>query len=197
MGDISLPESAPLITLSHCNLFPHGLLPLYIFEDRYREMLAYALEHDRILCVATRFPDGAESDDDAVFGFSTAGLVRACVRGEDGASNLILQGIQRVRFGPWVQREPFRIVNIEPVPTLDPDPERSEIQRQQLQEAVTRIEGGNAPVLEQLEAAQSPEVVADVLAYHLIADPYARQPLLEMENVSDRLDYLIKAFASV
>ncbi|MDA0814937.1 MAG: LON peptidase substrate-binding domain-containing protein [Verrucomicrobia bacterium] len=194
---MTLPESVPLITLGQCNLFPHGLLPLYIFEPQYREMVGYALEHSRIMCVSTRLPAGDQDDDDAVFPYSTAGLIRACVRGEDGTSNLILQGLQRVRFGDWVQKEPFRIVNIEPIPSLNPQPERAVDLQRRLKDAIAKSNIGNAQMLQQLDETASPEVLVDVVGYHLIPDPYARQPLLEMDDVCDRLEFLLRAFASV
>jgi Lon protease-like protein len=34
-----LPEQAPVMPLPGAILFPHALLPLYIFEPRYRQML--------------------------------------------------------------------------------------------------------------------------------------------------------------
>ena len=160
-------------------------------------MLAYALEHNRVFCVSTRLPDASEEDDDAVFPYSTAGLVRACVRSNDGTSNLILQGIQRVRFGDWLQKEPFRIVEMEPVPTSNPDPDYANALRKQLIEAMARHESGTEGLLQQLEDLEAPDVFADVMAFHVITDPYARQPMLEMENVSNRLEFLLKVFASV
>jgi hypothetical protein len=40
----TLPEQLPVMPLSGAVLFPHALLPLYIFEPRYRKMLEHALE---------------------------------------------------------------------------------------------------------------------------------------------------------
>lgn len=197
MAHSSLPDSLPVITLSGCNLFPHGMLPLYIFEPRYREMVAFALRHDRLIGVSTRLPDAADDDDDAVFPYSTAGLVRACVRGEDGTSNLILQGVQRVRFGEWIQKNPFRIVRIEPIPSRNPNPQRAESLGRELVQTVVRIGDGNADFVAQLRGLPSAEVLADVLAYHVVSDPCTRQPLLEMENVCDRLEFLRQHLASV
>ncbi|MFN9960803.1 MAG: hypothetical protein ACK55I_47585, partial [bacterium] len=42
-GSIQLPSSIPVMALSGVTLFPNALLPLYIFEPRYREMLATVL----------------------------------------------------------------------------------------------------------------------------------------------------------
>ena len=40
------------MVLPNTLLFPESLLPLFIFEERYREMLAWALEHERMFCMA-------------------------------------------------------------------------------------------------------------------------------------------------
>src|SRR5205807_5707299 len=97
-------------------LFPHALLPLYIFEPRYRQMLEHALTHHRIFSVALVKPDRAEWQSPADF-FHTAGvgLIRACVGRGDGTSNLILQGLERVRFTSFSQDMPFPIATIEPL----------------------------------------------------------------------------------
>ena len=96
--------------LSGALLFPHALLPLYIFERRYREMLEHALTHHRMFSVASIRPNRADwNTSDDFFHVSTAGLVRACVERDDGTSHLILQGLRRIRFKSFVQETPFPI----------------------------------------------------------------------------------------
>src|SRR5438270_11194458 len=111
-----LPDQVPVMPLPGALLFPHALLPLYIFEPRYRQMLEHALTHHRIFSVALVKPDRAEWQSPADF-FHTAGvgLIRACVGRGDGTSNLILQGLERVRFTAFAQTEPFPIAAIEPL----------------------------------------------------------------------------------
>ena len=60
MSEFSLPKHLPAIVLPLCAFLPHGLLPLHIYEERYREMLRHALLTDRIFCVAMEGegPDG-------------------------------------------------------------------------------------------------------------------------------------------
>ena len=53
---VILPDQAPVMPLPGAVLFPHALLPLYIFEPRYREMLAHALAHERMFGVALLRP---------------------------------------------------------------------------------------------------------------------------------------------
>src|SRR5438067_4072623 len=109
-----LPEQAPVMPLPGAVLFPHALLPLYIFELRYREMLAHALAQERMFCVALLRPESAQwKSEDDFFDIGTIGLIRACVGRGEGTSNLILQGLQRVRFADFVQLDPFPIAELE------------------------------------------------------------------------------------
>src|SRR5438128_1642589 len=98
-GSVTLPDSVPVMPLPGAVLFPHALLPLYIFEPRYQEMLQHALEQHRIFCVTLIKPSCPEwHAPEDFFHVATAGLIRACVGRDDGTSNLILQGLHRVRF---------------------------------------------------------------------------------------------------
>src|SRR5437870_4727549 len=111
---ISLPKAVPVMPLPGATLFPHALLPLHIFEPRYRAMLSHALTHDRMFCVALLKTQRAEWRRTSDFSqTATVGLVRACVGRGDGTSDLILQGLKRVRFTGFEQAQPFPIAEIE------------------------------------------------------------------------------------
>src|SRR5256714_14288759 len=115
-----LPEQIPVMPLSGALLFPHALLPLYIFEPRYQEMLAHALNEHRMFCVALVKPQRAQwKSTDDFFHIAGVGFIRACVRRGDGTSNLILQGLRRVRFAGFEQSAPFPIARIEAVGSED------------------------------------------------------------------------------
>ena len=77
---MKLPDQVPVMPLPGAVLFPHALLPLYIFEPRYREMLEHALSHHRMFCVTLIKPSCPEwhaSED--FFHLASVGLIRACV----------------------------------------------------------------------------------------------------------------------
>ena len=96
-------------------LFPNSLLPLHIFEPRYRAMLHTALEEERMFCIALtkRGIDEWSSPKD-FHHIAGLGLVRACVGRGDGTSHLILQGLARVKFTKFVQEAPFPIAHRSP-----------------------------------------------------------------------------------
>src|SRR5437764_12179231 len=95
-SSITLPKQLPVMPLPGAVLFPHALLPLYIFEPRYRKMLEHALQRHRMFCVALIkpiCPDWNAPED--FFHLATAGLIRACGERSDGTSNLVLPCYQR------------------------------------------------------------------------------------------------------
>ena len=198
---MDLPSQIPVMVLPACNLLPHSLLPLYIFEPRYRQMLADALDGDRMFAIGTVDPTTGSADEPGVCEFSCAGLVRACVGSEDGTSHLVLQGLQRIRFTGWNQgRKPYRVADIAPVESVDRTPETSAALAERAvelaKESIAR--GTSAPsskALEEIESIEEPEPLADLIAYHLIQAPDHRQALLGMEDVGERLRYVIRQLA--
>ncbi|MBL9154951.1 MAG: LON peptidase substrate-binding domain-containing protein [Verrucomicrobiales bacterium] len=182
-----LPESIPVMVLP-CTLFPHCLLPLYIFEPRYRAMLSTALAADRMFCIGT-VPEGGEPDDIAPI--STAGLVRACVTHENGTSHLILVGTKRIRFTGWRQMAPFRIATIEPI---DCEIEDADLAERLASETIDLVEELTGPdqtmsvkLHDNLRLLNDPSAVADVIAHTFVTGATERQRLLETRDVVERL----------
>src|SRR5207237_6054381 len=117
---VTLPRQLPVMPLPAAVLFPHALLPLYIFESRYRQMLQHTLQHHRMFCVTLIKPSCPEwHAPEDFFHFATVGLIRACVGRGDGTSNLVLQGLHRVRFKSFEQETPFPVAKIDIVESTD------------------------------------------------------------------------------
>src|SRR5437762_7129677 len=119
-SSVTLPDEVPVMPLPGEVLFTHALLPLYIFEPRYRKMLEHALQRDRMFSVTLLKPSCPEwHAPEDFFHFATVGLIRACVGRDDGTSNLVLQGLHRVRFSSFQQETPFPIARIDIVEPTD------------------------------------------------------------------------------
>src|SRR5438094_8863832 len=97
---MELPDAVPVMTLPSATLFPQALLPLYVFEPRYRQMLADMLRTDRMFSVAMQQPGKQRESPCPVAGL---GLIRVSVGHQDGTSHCILQGLKRVELLHTVQ----------------------------------------------------------------------------------------------
>jgi Lon protease-like protein len=194
---VILPQHVPVMPLPSALLFPHALLPLYIFEPRYREMLEYALTHHRMFAVALLKPKRTQwhSHED-FFHIAGVGLIRACVGRGDGTSNLILQGLERVRFNGFEQDTPFPIAAIEPLESEYISSVETEALSEKVLELYAKLKGDGrqlpAKVDQYLADLGDPEMLADLVASTFVSDALRRQRVLEELSINQRLRLLIQ-----
>ena len=101
MGDLSVRE-LPLFPLPEVVLFPNEVLPLHIFESRYRIMLKSVLETDSLFGVVKWDPNTKS--------MANVGCCAHIIKhqtAEDGRSNIITIGQQRFQVLEIVQSTPF------------------------------------------------------------------------------------------
>lgn len=193
--EITLPDAVPVMTLPSTALFPHALLPLHIFEPRYRQMLRDVLAANRIFAVAGL--DESQTKPHGQFEpphrIATVGIVRACQKNQDGTSELLLQGLCRVEVLAILAEEPYRRVQIralESVPIGDTETAgklRRELARliglkQKLGAAVP------AEMARFLRGIEDPETFADLAAFSVCGNIVLKQKLLETLDVRRRLE---------
>ncbi len=185
------------MVLPDCTLFPHGGLPLFIFEERYRIMLEEALEGNCFFAVGRVVGEDEESEDPAeyVAPVGTIGLVRASREQPDGTSQLLLHGVMRVRFTEWHDDRPYPSASIEPVISKFTPENQAEAAMKTLRGAVEdairslpkEVQTG---VLTLLDRADGPALMTDIVSQQFVHDPDLRQQLLESESVGSRIPLL-------
>jgi Lon protease-like protein len=185
------------MVLPNAVLFPHSLLPLHIFETQYRQMLNYCLKGERMFSVAlTKAGVRQAVSVDDLCATAGIGLIRACVGNENGTSNLVLQGLARVRILEWTQEEPFRIAEIELMESRLMNTIEAEALGEKVKELCVHMQqlGLQLPqnLLEQMHQIDNPEILADVVGAAFISEVPSRQQLLEEQDVAERLRLLIQ-----
>jgi len=196
---IDLPADAPVMTLPNTALFPQALLPLYIFEPRYRQMLADALNGNRLFAVAGLDLARAEEPDqlEPLFPVAGLGVIRACHENPDGTSNLVLQGVARVRCRAILSEEPYRRCAIDVLATA-PGAVMTELRRQRLALLHQLVEwrglGGpvSADAMRFLRTLREPEAFLDLAAFTLCHDTFEKQRLLEELDTAARYSRFLR-----
>lgn len=194
---ITLPDQVPVMPLPGALLFPHALLPLYIFEPRYQEMLEHALKKHRMFSVALLKPQRTQwKSTGDFFPVAGVGLIRACVGRGDGTSNLILQGLQRVRFTGFEQSDPFPIARIEPLKSDATPSVETEALGAKVLELYSKLKDSGRQLPEKVDQYLSHlgdmEMLADLMAATFVNDPLRRQQLLEELSLKQRLRLVIQ-----
>lgn len=187
--------------LPDCTLFPHGGLPLYIFEPRYRKMLEEALEADCFFAVARL--TGEEDGDPANFvaPVGTIGLVRASREQDDGTSQLLIHGVMRVRFTEWHDGHGYPFASIEPVISVFSRKSQTQAAMKTLRGAVEdamrhlpeEVQNG---VFALLDRADDPGLMTDIISQQFIHEADLRQKLLEMDSIGDRIPVICEYLAN-
>jgi Lon protease-like protein len=192
---MELPDEVGIMTLPNAILFPQALLPLYIFEPRYRTMLKQSLDNQRMFAVA--LPHTTSSPNLVPNRIAGVGLIRACVDKPDGSSNLILQGVSRVRFTDFVQEKPFYVGKIEVLETEESDALEVEALSVKVLEMIgTMHDAGQIQaegILKFLRDITDYDALADIVTYSFIEDLPSKQTILETLNLRDRLKKVIIA----
>lgn len=197
MNAIQLPNRVGVMILPDCTLFPHGGLPLRIFEPRYRAMLQEAIDSDCFFAV-TRAIDPSESGESGAAAIGTIGMVRASQILEDGTSHLLLHGIMRVRFTKWLTGKPYPYAEIEPLPSIFHPEEQAASATATLrgfvEDAIHEFpEEVQAAVMEMLQRTDDPVILADVVSQQFFHDPDQRQMLLEEESAATRVAWICRS----
>ena len=195
-NDIPIADQVPVMVLDGATLFPSTLLPLFIFEQRYRSMLECALETDRLIALAQPIEDSSGE----LRNIGGVGLIRACVRNKDGTSHLVLHGVERAKFLSWPQVKPFRIAKVEVLRSVPIEPSLGESLIEELMSIVKRIKISGVALPEQFEdqltAIESMDAVVDIACASLVSDPSERQALLEEADGIKRLRLLLSVLRS-
>ena len=184
------------MVLPNAVLFPQSILPLRIFEPRYRQMLASALETDRVFSIAL-MKRGWEKLPIEPPAYETVGigLIRVSTRQPDGTSQLLLQGLSRARILGYRQMNPYRIAHIEELQTHHADCVKVDALSTKVAELVQKLSrlghGPSKPALNHITSQTSAEHLADIASDLLLSDAYAKQQLLEALDLRDRLHQLV------
>lgn len=186
------------MVLTGVTLFPQSLLPLYIFEPRYRQMLKDSLEGDRLFGVVSFDHLMAQKDpkNNHVDIIAGVGMIRACVEQEDGTSQLILQGVARVRLTEFIQSTPVLISKVEPLTSINCDSIEVDALAGRLCELIVEMTVQNSTlpshVMEYLQKTKDPDILSDLISYLILKKADYRQDILSTLDLCERYRKLLR-----
>lgn len=199
MTSITIPNQAGVMLLTDAVTFPHGILPLHIFEPRYRKMLDDALKTNSMICVANLHSEEIDNLSACTLKVGFIGLIRVSEQLEDGRSNLILHAVSRVEFLSWESGNDYPTALIKPISNItEPLTDATELLIASLRDAVSRfiapctkemISGVNS-MLDRVKDDLA--ILTDVVAQQFVIDTSIRQSLLAESNPSVRAETLIR-----
>lgn len=183
----------PIFPLPNLVLFPGMLVPLHIFEPRYRAMATDVLAGDRLIGMALLAP-GWEKDYEGLPSVHPVVCVSRIVESTslpDGRYNLVLLGLRRARLEEWIQDTPYRIARVSLLSDQAGDTASLAESTARLQSMVVALK--NAGMVQGWDdSLDRPGPLTDVLAAVLPLPPERKQALLEELDVSRRASQMTR-----
>ena len=175
-------------------LFPHMVLPLHVFEPRYRALTTDCLRHGREFGVVLIERGSEVGGGDSRFGVGTVARIAEATELPDGRWALVCVGTRRVRVRTWLPDDPYPVALVEPLP--EPPLGEAAVEALATAERAVRRALALAGELGDATAPADAAVDADpsVAAYQLAAiaplGAVDRQRVLERDDPAERLRLL-------
>ncbi len=190
-------EAVPLFPLPQASFFPHTMLPLHVFEPRYKAMVAWCLEHRWPLAVVA-IRSGHESEQRGEPPLTLVGGIGHIVHHElldDGRYHMLVHGRERVRLHEIVsdRAHPWRLAEAELMPDEGAAGAGDVVALQACLRALAQKWPKGAPLLSNLlEHAPDAAALANGAGAFLLPDHVARQEHLEERDVAQRLQTVLE-----
>lgn len=187
-----LPDPLPIFPLPNVVLMPNASLPLYIFEERYKEMVRDCLAGEPYLSVAL-LQKGWEKQPGTPRPYPVAGFGRIAraVRRPNDCMDIVIQGMGRIEMLDFHDDRAYLCASVR---TLSPAPadqapitQQAEAMRQQFFELLDRKGVAAEQLRTQLKLLASPIDMVFFIASHLPLDPHAQQEVLQTLSVEEQI----------
>jgi len=188
--------SLPMFPLGSV-LFPGTVIPLHVFEPRYRALTGYCLEHDKRLGIVLIERGSEVGGGDVRFNVGTEGVIAQAQALPDGRWFIAVLGQRRIRVDRWLAEEPFPRADVTPLDdgaraTADSPAARAEVVERlgRYVELATELDEWPPGFLPDLSA--DPAELAWQVGALGVLGPADCQRVLEADGVDSRLSLLAR-----
>jgi len=180
-------------------LFPNQLLPLHIFEERYKQMIKDATADDKIFGINLIEPEPGKTESDLTELVGCTAEINLAVPLDEGRLNIVVVGRERYRILSYTDKLPYLAAEVEFFSDQPDDSDSTERTAQKVRsEFVSLIEVASKLSDSSVYDGELPlqaEQLSLLVASALPISNYVKQQLLELTSTSQRLE-LVLAYMS-
>jgi len=177
-------------------LFPQVVVPLHIFEERYRLMINRCIEESSTFGIVLIPPGTSVESESTIRVVGVTARVIQFDRIEDGRINIMAAGETRFRILQFNGNNPYWTANVE---FFEDDRESEEALQEsyndvvrlyrELHQLVAQLRGMSI-VDDEIKIPVSPATLSHMVGFVLDLDMESKQALLEMTSIEGRLKTL-------
>jgi ATP-dependent Lon protease len=193
--------TVPVLPLRDIVVFPGMVVPLFVGREKSVKALESVVRHDnRILLVAQK--DGTQDNPgrDDMFRAGTMASVLQLLRLPDGTVKVLVEGNERARVVEFLGQGDFHQVVAELIPEAIGDRQETEAMFRsvvsQFEQYVKLNKKIQPETLGSVMKITDPSILADTIAAHMQIDIPSKQEILEIANISERLEQVFALMES-
>lgn len=193
----SVPGELPLLPLKDTVVYPLTVYPLVIGKEKSIRLINDVTVGDKILgLTAQRKADVEVHSINDIYTIGTMARILQMVKAPDGTLRVLVQGVERISIGQFLQLEPYIKSRIK----ATPDRVEKSVQLDALMRGVSELFQKMVALMpnmpEELSSAainiEDARQLAYLVATNIRMDLPQRQDILETENVFDKLTKLMQ-----
>ncbi|MCZ4293796.1 endopeptidase La [Vibrio sinaloensis] len=185
----------PVLPLRDVVVYPHMVIPLFVGREKSIACLEAAMDNNKqVLLVAQKEADTDEPTQGDMFDVGTVATILQLLKLPDGTVKVLVEGQQRARINHFIENE-FFYADAEYLTTAELDEREQEVI---VRSAINQFEGfiklnKKIPpeVLTSLNGIDEAARLADTIAAHMPLKLADKQVVLELLDVTERLEFLM------
>lgn len=186
----------PVLALRDVVVYPHMVIPLFVGREKSIRCLEAAMDKDKqIFLVAQKDASIDDPQTDEIYTVGTVASVLQLLKLPDGTVKVLVEGTQRAAITHYTQEDEYFAAEVEYIPSTDIDEREQDIF---IRSAISQFEGyvklnKKIPpeVLTSVSGIDEPARLADTMAAHMPIKVPEKQKVLEISDVTERLEYLM------
>ncbi|MER2491027.1 endopeptidase La [Catenovulum sediminis] len=191
----------PVLALRDVVVYPHMVIPLFVGREKSIRCLEAAMENDKqIFLVAQKDASIDEPATGDIYEVGTVATILQLLKLPDGTVKVLVEGNQRGKINRYLQTDEFFSAEVDFIHAPDIDEREQEVL---IRSAVNQFEGyvklnKKIPpeVLTSLNGIEEPARLADTMAAHMPLKLDDKQTVLEIVDISERLEFLMALMES-
>ena len=189
-------SNIPVLALRDVVVYPHMVIPLFVGREKSIACLEQAMEKDKkIFLVAQKDPANDDPATEDVFQVGTIATILQLLKLPDGTVKVLVEGNERAKIVDFTETEKYFEANIATIQPIGTDEREQEVL---IRSAISQFEGyiklnKKIPpeVLTSVSGIEDADRLADTMASHMPLKIEEKQSALEIEDVRERLEFLM------
>jgi ATP-dependent Lon protease len=186
----------PVLALRDVVVYPHMVIPLFVGREKSIRCLEVAMNKDkRIFLVAQKEAETDDPTPSEIYQVGTVATILQLLKLPDGTVKVLVEGVQRAQISEFSNTEQYLSAEVDLIPAMTPEDKEQEVL---IRSAVGQFEGyvklnKKIPpeVLTSIAGIDDAARLADTMAAHMPLKLEDKQQVLEINDVAERLEYLM------